>query len=47
MRNYYPNGVSPFAALQPLKEKMQEEQQKERIKSTERDRKAFLKRSRP
>ena len=32
MRNYYPNGVSPFAALQPLKEKMQEEQQKERLK---------------
>ena len=32
MRNYYPNGASPFAALQPLKEKMQEEQQKERLK---------------
>ena len=32
MRNYYPNGVSPFAALQPLKEKMDEEWRKEQLK---------------
>ena len=32
MRNYYPNGVSPFAALQPLKEKMDGEYLKEKLK---------------
>lgn len=45
MRNIYPNGASPFAALQPLKQKMEQEQQKERIKKHREDRKAFIKRS--
>lgn len=32
MRNYYPNGSSPFAALQPLKDKFDEQFLKEKLK---------------
>lgn len=32
MRNYYPNGASPFAALQPLKDKFDEQYLKEKLK---------------
>ena len=31
MRNYYPNGASPFAALQPLKDKLDKQYLKEKL----------------
>ena len=31
MRNYYPNGSSPFAALQPLKDKLDKQYLKEKL----------------